>query len=78
MPTVAREGQFQFRINTREDLREPPHVHVVVGGQDMCRINLDSGEFIDNPPSGEAASILAAYRRYAAAIRMTWDEIHKR
>lgn len=30
MPTVARQGQFRFVVNTRENAFEPPHVHVWV------------------------------------------------
>jgi len=78
MPTVASEGRFQFRVNPRENEYEPPHVHVWVGGEDVCRIELNSGAFMDQPPPGEARPILAAYRTHAEAIRRAWDEIHQR
>jgi len=44
----------------------------------VCRIELNSGRFMDEPPPGDFRRILEAYRRYADAIRETWDEIHKR
>ena len=78
MPTVAIEGQFRFVVNTRENDFEPPHVHVWVGNEDVCRIELNSGSFMEEPPPGEYRSILEAYSRYAEAIRKTWDDIHHR
>ena len=53
MPTVAIEGQFRFVVNTRENQFEPPHVHVWVGNEDVCRIELNSGSFMEEPPPGE-------------------------
>ena len=50
MPTVAVEGQFRFVVNTRENRFEPPHVHVWVGNEDVCRIELNGGVFMENPP----------------------------
>ena len=78
MPTVAREGQYRFVVNTRENEFEPPHVHVWVGNEDVCRIELNSAGFMDEPPPGEHRSILQAYGRYAEAIRRTWEGIHHR
>ncbi len=78
MPTVAIEGQFRFVVNTRENTFEPPHVHVWVASEDVCRIELNGGQFMDEPPPGEYRSILDAYERHAEAIRRMWDEIHKR
>lgn len=78
MPTVAREGQFRFVVNTRENDFEPPHVHVWVGNEDVCRIELNSGRFMDTPPPGEYRNILQAYTRHAEEMRRTWDEIHHR
>ena len=78
MPTVATEGQFSFRVNTRENLFEPPHVHVWVASEDVCRINLDDGTYMDNPPPGDYRDILDAYKRHAERIRAVWDEIHGR
>ena len=78
MPTVAREGQYRFVVNTRENEFEPPHVHVWVGNEDVCRIELNSGGFMDEPTPGEYRSILEAYARYSEAIRKAWDEIHQR
>ena len=69
MPTVAREGQFRLVVATRENEFEPPHVHVWVGNEDACRIDLNSGRFMEEPPPGEYRSILQAYSRHAVAIR---------
>ena len=63
MPTVAIEGQFRFVVNTRENTFEPPHVHVWVGNEDVCRIELNGGQFMDEPPPGD-------YRR------ITWRPTH--
>lgn len=78
MPTVATEGQFRFVVNTRENAFEPPHVHVWVGNEDVCRIELNAGEFMEEPPSGMHHDILEAYRRRAETIRRTWDQTHGR
>ena len=63
MPTVLIEGRFRFVINTRENRFEPPHMHVWVDIQDICRINLLSGTFIESPLAGTYRDIMAAYRR---------------
>ena len=78
MPTVAREGQFRFVVNTRENELEPPHVHIWVGNEDACRIELNGESFMDKPPPGDYRSIREAYRRHAEEIRKTWDDIHQR
>ncbi len=78
MPTVAIEGQFRFVVNTRENTFEPPHVHVWVGNEDVCRIELNGGRFMDEPPPGEYRRIMEEYSRHTVAIKRTWDEIHRR
>ena len=78
MPTVARVGRFRFVVNTRENDFEPPHVHVWVGNEDVCRIELNGETYMDQPPPGEYRSILQAYGRHAEAIRRTWDDIYRR
>ena len=78
MATVATEGRFRFVVNTRENEFEPPHVHVWVANEDMCRIELNSGRFMDEPPPGDYRDILRAYSRHVEAIRKTWDGIHQR
>lgn len=76
MPTVAVEGQFRFVVNTRENSFEPPHVHVWVGNEDVCRIELNGGTFMDSPSPGDLRNISKAYARYAEEIRKVWDAIH--
>ena len=78
MPTVATEGRVRFVVNTRENKFEPPHVHVWIENEDVCRIELNSGGFMDEPPPGDHRNILEAYRRHAVAIWQEWDKIHKR
>ncbi len=75
MPTVAREGEFQFSVYPREAAYEPPHVHVVFAGEQV-RINIDNGQFMEEPPPGKRRAIRKAYARHAAEIRRKWDEIH--
>ncbi len=76
MPTVATEGQFRFVINTRENDFEPPHVHVWVGNEDVCRIELNGGAFMEDPPTNVRRAIREAYRRHVIAIRQQWEQIH--
>lgn len=78
MPTVARDGPFEFKIYPRESAFEPPHVHVWYEGQGACRINLDSGAYLDQPPPRRWNDILEAYARHAARIRAEWDRLHPR
>ncbi|MBM3942764.1 MAG: DUF4160 domain-containing protein [SAR202 cluster bacterium] len=78
MPTVVTEGQFRFVVNTRENDFEPPHVHIWVGNEDLCRIALNDGRFLDQPPPGSYRSILDAYQKHAEAIRREWDRVHRR
>ncbi len=78
MPTVVVEGRFRFVVNSRENAFEPPHVHVWVGNEDVCRIELNGGQFMDEPPPGDARAILRAYQQHADATRRMWDEIHER
>ena len=76
MPTVAIEGRYRFVVNTRENAFEPPHVHVWIGNESACRIELLNGAFMDDPPPGTLRDIRAVYERHAARIFETWDVIH--
>ena len=76
MPTVAIEGQFRFVVNTRENSFEPPHVHVWVGNEDVCRIELNNGTFMDAPPPGNHRDIMKTYAKYAVELRSAWSAIH--
>lgn len=51
-------------------------MHVWVGAEDACRIELNGGTFMDDPPPGAFRDIMNAYAIYAERIRRTWDEIH--
>ena len=78
MPTVATSGQFKFKVYTRENANEPPHVHVWIGNENVCRIELNGAMFLEDPPPGMQRQILDAYAKFAVAIRAVWDEIHGR
>lgn len=78
MPTIVEEGRFRFVIYLRENDFEPPHVHVWVGNEDVCRIELNGEQFMDRPPPGDRRSILEAYRKHAELIRLEWDRLHPR
>ncbi len=77
MPTVIVEGRFRFVINTRENRFEPPHVHVWVDNQNVCRINLIDGDFMEPPPRGTQRDITEAYRKHSQAIREVWERCHR-
>ncbi|MBM3925469.1 MAG: DUF4160 domain-containing protein [SAR202 cluster bacterium] len=78
MPTVVIEGQLKFIINTRENAFEPPHVHVWIGNEDLCRIELNGGSYMEDPPPGMSRDIRFAYKKHSEAIRNAWDIIRKR
>ena len=79
MPTVVTEGQYRFVIRTHEKEFEPPHVHILIGGGDNeCRIRLNDGTYMDDPPPGQFRDILDVYKQHAEEIRATWDRIHQR
>ena len=79
MPKVVTEGQYRFVIHTNEKEFEPPHVHVIIGGGDNeCRIRLNDGIYMDEPPPGQFRDILDVYEQHVEAIRAKWDEIHGR
>ena len=78
MPTIAKEGQFRFVIYSRENEFEPPHVHIFIGREDVSRLELNGGQFMENPPRGNYREILKIYSKYAEVIRCEWDRIHRR
>jgi hypothetical protein len=75
MPTVAQDGRFSFIIHTRELPFEPPHVHVVFGG-DEVRVELVGGTFMDEAPPGVRRGLLEAYHRHLPEIWRAWEAIH--
>jgi hypothetical protein len=78
MPTIFEEGQYRFIINPREEKFEPPHIHIWIGNDYVCRLELISGNFMNKPPPGESRNILSLYKKHAIEIRKKWDEIHGR
>ena len=46
MPTVGREGEFEFVVHTREHAFESPHVHVRLSDGTDVRIELAGGTFM--------------------------------
>ena len=78
MPTVATEGRFRFVVNSRENAFDPPHVHVWVGNENPCRIELNDGRYMDEPSPEDYRDMLEAYERHVVAIRREWDRIHER
>ena len=78
MPTVATEGPYSFKVYPRESQFEPPHVHVWFGNEDVCRIELNGGTYMDEPPPGRWRDILRSYRLHAVVIREAWDRLHMR
>lgn len=78
MPTVAQVGRVKFVVNTREQVFEPPHVHVWIGNEDQCRIELNGGEFMETPPPGAEREIRLAFASVADEINKKWNEIHAR
>jgi hypothetical protein len=78
MPTVATEGRFRFVVNSRENAFDPPHVHVWVGNENPCRIELNGGKYMDEPPPEDYRDMLEAYEQHVVAIRREWDRIHER
>ena len=62
-PAVAMERQFRFVVNPRDNGFEPPHVHVWVCNEDVCRIELNGGTYMDSPPPGDFLGILEIRRR---------------
>ena len=77
MVRVATVGQFIFVINTRENDFEPPHVHVWVAREDVCRIEL-IGAVLGGAAYRNVPGILRAYGLHVEEIRRVWDEIHGR
>lgn len=78
MPTVIIEGDLQLVINTRENPFEAPHVHVRIGGKNVCRIRLRDAAFMEEPPPGTARKIMDVYTKYSDRINEMWKAIHKR
>ena len=69
-------GEFRFVVNTGENGFELSHVHVRVGNEDVCRIELYGGTYMDHPLPGDFRDILRASSKYAGDIRNISDSIH--
>ena len=76
MPTVLIAGRSRFVINTRDNRFEPIHVHVWVGNEDVCRIELIGGSYMEDHPPGDYRDIMRQFSNHAQVIRRAWDEIH--
>ncbi len=78
MPVIFEDGRYRFKIYPRENDFEPPHVHVLIGNEFECRIELNSGVFMDNLPPGHYRNIMELYRKNVALFRSEWDRLHRR
>jgi hypothetical protein len=69
-------------VHTREQVFEPPHVHVRLSDGTDVRIELAGGTLMRpdefKVPPRKRRAILAAYRRHAPEILRVWSEIHGR
>ena len=74
MPTVARENGIRFVIYPNDHL--PPHVHVKLTDGRECRIDLRSGDFMDDAPPGTMNRIRESYFENVAAIVAAWEKYH--
>ena len=73
-----RPRSTSLRDLSTEAAFEPPHVHVWIGNEDLCHIELNGGTYMDEPPPGRWREILNAYQKHAVVIRREWDRIHER
>ena len=74
MPTVGpRTGRYRFMVYPNETGYEPRHVHIFISGRIVCRINIDTGEFMEPPPRGEGRNIMQAYKAYEEKIQAAWE-----
>ena len=71
MAAAIREGNLKFHVWPND--HPPPHVHVLVEGEEV-RINLLTDEFMDEPPPGKRRAIMKAYRRHRNALVQLWKE----
>lgn len=80
MPKVITDGRFTFIVYPNERPIEPAHVHVFDGDVDLCRINLDSGQFMGPayPPQEMGSAILHEYKKYVLDIRRAWNQVSSR
>ena len=76
MPTVSRFDQGRFVVYPND--HNPPHVHVMLTDGSSCRIELLSGDFMDDPPRGRRREIMKAYYENVEAIWSEWERLHPR
>ena len=74
-PKIVKEGGIEFWIYPKESGLESPHVHVYMGEQ-MVRINLRTGDFMDQAPRGKKRAIMKTFRKYQDIILAAWEEFH--
>ncbi len=77
MPKIATSGKYDFKIETREKDIHGPHVHVYIGTERICEIDLYSGMFLHEPDkAGLRKEILEAYRPLAVQLLKAWFKYH--
>ena len=69
MAAAIHEGNIRFHVWPND--HPPPHVHVLVEGEEV-RVNLLTDEFMDEPPPGKRRTILRAYRKHRQALLDLW------
>ena len=73
--TLAHE-LIQNADDAKDDSGRLAATRITFGNEDVCRIELSGGAFMETPPPGTFRDIMRTYARYAEEIRKTWDSIH--
>lgn len=75
MPTIARyDDGMRFVIRSND--HAPPHAHIEMSNGEEWRIDLLSGEFIDQPPARVRKIITRRYRDKAEELLAEWEKYH--
>ena len=74
MAVVARTHGLRLVIYPND--HNPPHVHIRLSNGEECRINLLTGDFMDDPPRGLRRTIMRAYVENIEAVWSAWDSYH--
>ena len=76
MPTVLREGGFNFKINTHD--HEPMHIHAWYQGREVI-INFEGSVALrenNGLNRSELRQALSIVRRHRTFLQTCWREIH--